>query len=82
MIEAVGWLGSILFSICALPQVWKTWKTKSAGDLSWLFLLAWFGGELFTAIYVLADPKLPLLTNYAVNGACVVYLIWAKYAYR
>jgi uncharacterized protein with PQ loop repeat len=46
--QYIGWLGAFLFAICAVPQVVKTWKTKKAGDLSWLFLLLWLFGELFT----------------------------------
>jgi len=46
--EIVGWVGSIMLSICAAPQVYHTWKTKKTGDLSWGFLWLWFYGEIFT----------------------------------
>ena len=88
MNEAIGWLGSILFATCAIPQVVKTWKTKRADDLSWLFLLFWLFGEIFTIIYIVVDDlsrqitHYPLYINYAFNTVLVFYLIYAKASYR
>lgn len=33
-VEGVGLFGSFLSSITFIPQVYQTWKTKSAGDLN------------------------------------------------
>ena len=87
-IEVVGWLGSILFSICGLPQLIKTWKTRKVKDLSSLFLWLWFWGEIFTLIYIIigdiaqGNYHVPLYSNYAVNILIVFYLLYAKYAYK
>jgi MtN3 and saliva related transmembrane protein len=84
----LGWIGAFLFAICAVPQVVKTWKTKSAGDLSWLFLLFWLLGELLTLFYILVDDYLesithfPLYINYAFNTVLVLYLVYAKLKFR
>lgn len=86
--EVIGWLGSGMLSICAVPQVYRTWKTKSAGDLSWGFLLLWFFGEIFTFLYILVSDfsndifHLPLYLNYLFNTLLVVYLIYAKKYFR
>lgn len=83
----LGWAGAVLFAICAVPQVIKTWREKSASDLSWLFLLFWFFGEIFTLIYIVIDDviegltHLPLYLNYAFNTILVVYLLYAKFMY-
>ncbi len=85
--EIIGWIGAALFAICALPQAVKTFKTKQAGDLSWMFLLFWLFGEIFTFIYVIIDDiKLktthyPLYINYVVNIVLVFYLLYAKMFY-
>jgi len=87
-IEVVGWLGSIMFSICGLPQLIKTWKSKRVDDLSALFLWLWFWGEIFTLIYILigdiaqANYHIPLYFNYAINILIVFYLLYAKYTYK
>lgn len=87
MKEIIGWIGAFLFAICALPQAVKTFKTKSADDLSWLFLLLWFGGEILTFSYLIVDDiklkttHFPLYVNYIFNTILVIYLIYAKKTY-
>ncbi len=86
--EVIGWIGAALFAICALPQAVKTFKTKKADDLSWLFLLLWFFGEIFTFIYLIIDDlklnttHFPLYINYVFNTLIVVYLMYAKKHYK
>ena len=83
-----GWIGAFLFTICAVPQVMKTWKSKKADDLSMWFLLFWLGGEVFTMFYVVADDvslgitHFPLYMNYIFNTILVLYLIYAKKFYK
>ena len=86
----IGWVGSVLFALCALPQAVKTWKTKKADDLSLLFLIFWMLGELFTFAYIIIDDIIsdithfPLYLNYSFNIVLVMYLLYAKkvYSYR
>ena len=83
-----GWVGAFLFTICAIPQVIKTYKTKKADNLSMWFLLFWLGGEIFTTFYIIIDDILlgithfPLYINYVFNGILVLYLIYAKKYYK
>jgi uncharacterized protein with PQ loop repeat len=85
--ETIGWIGNILFAICAIPQVIKTFRSKSVKDLSVLFLWMWFVGELLTFIYIgFGDLEtdtfhLPLYFNYVVNIFMACFLIYAKYYY-
>ncbi len=85
--ETIGWIGNILFAICGIPQVIKTFKTKSVKDLSTLFLWLWFAGEVFTFIYIINGDRetgiihLPLYFNYIVNILMACFLIYAKYIY-
>lgn len=86
--ETIGWIGNILFAICGLPQVIKTYKTKRVGDLSALFLWMWLLGELLTFVYILSGDwktghiHFPLYFNYIVNIFMACYLVYAKYTYN
>jgi uncharacterized protein with PQ loop repeat len=86
--ELIGWAGGVVLSICAVPQVYRTWKTKRAGDLSWGFLLLWFVGEIFTFFYIIASDIMnnlehwPLYLNYFFNTLLVIYLLYAKKNFR
>ncbi len=86
--EIVGWMGSILFAICALPQVIHTFKTKKVDDLNEFFIWLWFLGEVFTLWYIIIDDitnqvyHVPLYFNYTFNLIMLFYLIYAKYSYN
>jgi len=83
----IGWLGSILFAICALPQAIHTFRTKKSDDVSELFLWLWFWGEIFTLIYIFysdymqGNYHVPLYFNYLFNLFLLFYLLYAKYSY-
>ena len=85
--EIIGWIGSIFFAICALPQAIHTFRTKKSDDLSEMFLWLWFWGEVFTLSYILYSDfvkgtyHFPLYFNYIFNLFLLFYLIYAKYTY-
>lgn len=87
MLEIIGWVGTFLFSFCAVPQCIKTFTTKSAKDISWMFLGMWFFGEIMTFAYVLVknmrvdDYQIPLLVNYVFNFLLLCFLISCKVKY-
>ena len=84
----IGWLGGMMFAVCAAPQVWKTYRERSAKGLSWGFLGLWCGGEIMTFAYILeqnmrvGELQTPLLANYIVNFAMVLMLIWGKIIFK
>lgn len=39
-IDYIGYIGSFLTSLTFVPQVYKSWRTKSVGDVSvWMILI-------------------------------------------
>ena len=80
--EYIGWIGSILFAICGLPQALQSFKQGHSNGLTWSFLLMWFFGELFTLIYIIPKQDWPLIFNYTMNmGFLLVILkfkIWKR----
>jgi uncharacterized protein with PQ loop repeat len=86
--ELIGWLGAFLLATCGLPQAWKTYRTKKCEDLSWVFILFWFGGEVLTLTYIILNNlkvgnfQPPLYFNYGLNIAILFYLIYAKMRYK
>ena len=80
--ETIGWIGSMLFSICGFPQAVQCTRDGHARGLNWAYLLCWLGGEVFTLIYVLPMGNLPLSVNYLANLAFLVimlrYKIWER----
>ncbi len=76
--DAIGWIGSVLFAICGLPQAVQCWREGHARGLNWFFLLAWFGGEVLTMIYVWPKGDWPLLANYMVNFVFLLVMLKFK----
>jgi uncharacterized protein with PQ loop repeat len=80
--EIVGWIGGILLSICAFPQVVKVYREKNADGMSHLNLWFWLFGEVFMLVYVLFQQfSFPLLMNYSLNFVFVVIIMYYKYLY-
>ena len=78
MIEIIGWTGSALFALCGLPQAVQSTREGHSHGLSWLFLLMWFWGEIFTLCYVWPKMDYPLLANYLTNLVFVVIILFYK----
>ena len=87
MLTIIGWIGSLMFCFCALPQAIRIWRTHSVSDISWSFLIMWLIGEIFTTFYVIVSNiiskefQYPLLLNYFVSTIILLYLIYGKWKY-
>ncbi|MBW4612986.1 MAG: SemiSWEET transporter [Desmonostoc vinosum HA7617-LM4] len=71
-ITALGISAGVLTTIAYLPQLIKTWKSKSADDLSWSMLIVLCTGIILWLIYGFSVQDLPII------GANIVTLIFAS----
>ncbi|MEK6832560.1 MAG: PQ-loop repeat-containing protein [Nanoarchaeota archaeon] len=84
LFEILGWAGSLILALSAIPQCLKTYKTKSAKDLSWLFLQMWLIGVICLFSYTIYTNiqtdvyQYPLLANYTISSLCAAFLVVAK----
>ena len=61
MVEYIGYFGSFLTSITFIPQVYKSWQSKSVGDLSvWMILI------------VVTSTSVWLVYGFAINSGPVI----------
>jgi len=79
MLEILGWIGSVLFAVAAIPQAWKSYKDGNSDGLSTLFLWLWFWGEIFVLIYTIPKLLWPLLFNYIFNILLLFVILRYKY---
>lgn len=77
--ETLGWVGNFLLASCGLPQMIKSIKDGHSNGLSWLFILAWFLGEVCVLLYILPMQNLPLLVNYSINLVFVTVILIYKF---
>lgn len=80
--EFIGYVGGLCFAICAIPEVYASYK-RGYSNMDPYFLGLWFTGEVLTLAYVWPTALWPLIMNYTVNLICLVYIIYLKYrSYR
>ena len=60
-IEFFGFAAALLTTIAFLPQLYKTWKTKSADDVSLIMLILFIIGLICWIIYGLKINSIPIL---------------------
>ena len=60
-ITVLGLVAATLTTTAFLPQVIKTWKTKSAKDLSFAMLITFSSGVLLGFIYGIYQNALPII---------------------
>jgi uncharacterized protein with PQ loop repeat len=77
--ELIGWIGSIMLSICGLPQAVQSFKDKHSNGISWGFILLWWFGEIFAVIYVISKREYPIIFNCALNTVIVSIIFYYKY---
>ena len=80
-LEFLGYLGGLLIAIALVPQLIKTWKTKSAKDLSLLWTMISLIGLILYGIYAALNSVYPLLTFAIIESIMVIVLVLLKVRY-
>lgn len=69
-------------SITFIPQVYKTWRTRSAGDLSLSMLLIVLLSTVVWLVYAVALMLWPVIVANAIIGALSVLLVYFKLTFK
>ncbi|WP_210408271.1 SemiSWEET family sugar transporter [Allokutzneria sp. NRRL B-24872] len=73
-----GLIAGALTMLSFLPQVLRTARTRSAGDLSWGWLLLFGGGVAMWAVYGLATGDVPVAATNVITLGLVSVLVVLK----
>ncbi len=60
-IDLIGFLAAFLTTIAFLPQLYKTWQSKSADDVSLIMLILFILGLICWIIYGIEINSIPIL---------------------
>jgi MtN3 and saliva related transmembrane protein len=72
-IDTVGYLAGLLTTLSCVPQVVKSWRSRSVHDLSLIMLLMLTAGLVFWIAYGLTRRDWPILWT---NGVSLV--LWSS----
>jgi len=76
MHDFIGWIGSTLLAICAIPLAIQAIRNKHI-DINSTFLYSWMVGEIASFIYIYGD--IILMFNYGVNIICLIPVVVYSY---
>ena len=75
-------VANIIGFVYNIPQLVLTIKTKSANDISGIFLILRFTSALLWIIYCCFVLNIDVLISWCVTGLCSTVLLYYKYIYK
>ena len=80
--EIIGLIAAVLTTSAFIPQVYKTWKTKSAGSISLTMYLAMFVGILLWLVYGIHLESLAMILANSITAILTLIIIGFKLKYK
>ena len=80
-IEIAGHTGALLSAITFIPQVYKTWKTKSAKDLSLTMMFIVVCSTIIWLYYAISLMLWPVIIANVIVGLLSLLLIYFKFTF-
>ncbi|MEX0362115.1 MAG: SemiSWEET family sugar transporter [Allomuricauda sp.] len=81
-IEIIGLVAASLTTSAFVPQVYKTWKTKSTRDISFTMYGAFLVGTILWLYYGIRHESLAIILANAVTGILVVCMLLLKLRHK
>ena len=80
-IEIAGHTGALLSAITFIPQVYKTWTTKSAKDLSLTMMFIVLCSTMIWLYYAISLMLWPVIIANVIVGLLSLLLIYFKFTF-
>ena len=80
--EIIGLIAAVLTTSAYVPQVYKTWKTKSAGNISMTMYIAMFTGILLWLVYGIHLNSFAMIVANIVTAILTLIIIFFKLKYK
>jgi len=80
--EIIGLTAAVLTTAAYVPQVYKTWKTKSAGNISLTMYIAMFIGIILWLIYGIHLNSLAMIVANIVTAILTLIILVFKIRYK
>ena len=76
-----GYLGGLILTLCLVPQIMKTYKTKKADDISTVWEYLYFIGVTFYIIYAIDKDLPPVYIPAFLELIFIIILFYLKRKY-
>lgn len=81
LVDLIGYMAGTLTTLSFLPQVIKTWKSRSAKDISLVMFLMFCGGVSLWIAYGFLNADLPVIVANVVTLALASIILGFKLRY-
>ena len=81
-IDIVGLFGAFLSGVTFFPQVYRTWKLKSAKELSLAMILIILLSNIVWLIYAFDKQDIAIISANFFVGACALTILYFKIKYK
>ena len=81
-IEIIGYLAGATVAVSLMPQVIKSWKTRSTKDISVPWMLIYLFGLILWVIYGVGISSLPMIITISIEALLVLSLLMLKLFYK
>lgn len=80
--EIIGLVAGLLTTAAFIPQVIKTWRTKSAKDLSLIMFLLYCLGVLLWSIYGIMIDEFPVILWNIITLSLAAVILYFKLKFK
>lgn len=80
-IDILAFIGGILLSLCLVPQIYKTYKTKDVENLSIYWQILYIIGLSMSMVYMFVNKLYPILIPNLIELFFIILLTVMKIIY-
>ena len=80
--EIFGYISSIMYAISNFPQIYHTFKTKKANDISYYYQFLYFIASIFGILFSFNTDHLNLKIGGTIESITILILIILKCKYK
>ena len=81
-IDIIGLIGAFLSGVTFFPQVYRTWKLKSARDLSLSMILIILLSNVTWLIYAFNKQDIAIISANFFVGSCALTILYFKLKFK
>jgi MtN3 and saliva related transmembrane protein len=78
LIRTIGYVAGTITTLAFVPQVVRSWRTRSTRDLSLTWLVAFASGVSLWLLYGILLREPPIIAANAVTLALAAILLWIR----
>ena len=78
----LGFCAGFLTTACWVPQVFRTWRTRTARDFSWTYIAMFTAGVAAWAVYGFLRHDVAVLAANAITLVLILVVATVKFAER